>query len=59
MGRRIRVIISLLIFTVSLLLLYNLEQDYQLNDILAEVKLFSFSQLALAVALTVDRKSVV
>lgn len=53
MGRRIRVIISLIIFTVSLLLLYNLEQDYQLNDILAEVKLFSFSQLALAIALTV------
>ncbi|GLR31836.1 bifunctional lysylphosphatidylglycerol flippase/synthetase MprF [Shewanella decolorationis] len=53
MGRRIRVIISLIIFTVSLLLLYNLEQDYQLNDILAEVKLFLFSQLALAIALTV------
>jgi len=52
MGRRIRVIISLIIFTVSLFLLYNLEQDYQLNDIFLEIKQFAPSKILLAVLLT-------
>ncbi|MDI5835057.1 bifunctional lysylphosphatidylglycerol flippase/synthetase MprF [Shewanella xiamenensis] len=52
MGRRIRVIISLIIFTVSLFLLYNLEQDYQLNDIILEIKQFAPSKILLAVLLT-------
>lgn len=52
MGRRIRVIISLIIFTVSLFLLYNLEQDYQLNDIFLEIKQFAPSKILLAVLLS-------
>ncbi|TVL16184.1 hypothetical protein AYI92_15440 [Shewanella xiamenensis] len=52
MGRRIRVIISLIIFTVSLFLLYNLEQNYQLNDIFLEIKQFAPSKILLAVLLT-------
>ncbi|WP_370687136.1 bifunctional lysylphosphatidylglycerol flippase/synthetase MprF [Shewanella xiamenensis] len=45
-------IISLIIFTVSLFLLYNLEQDYQLNDIFLEIKQFAPSKILLAVLLT-------
>lgn len=52
MGRRIHVIISLIIFTVSLFLLYNLEQDYQLNDIFLEIKQFAPSKILIAVLLT-------
>ncbi|MCH7424577.1 bifunctional lysylphosphatidylglycerol flippase/synthetase MprF, partial [Shewanella sp. MM_2022_3] len=42
----------LIIFTVSLFLLYNLEQDYQLNDIFLEIKQFAPSKILLAVLLT-------
>ncbi|WP_260846542.1 bifunctional lysylphosphatidylglycerol flippase/synthetase MprF [Shewanella xiamenensis] len=45
-------IISLIIFTVSLFLLYNLEQNYQLNDIFLEIKQFAPSKILLAVLLT-------
>lgn len=57
MGRRVRVFISLIIFTVSLLLLYNLEQEYQLSDIVKEVKDFSFVELLCAALLTVGSYS--
>ena len=57
MGRRVRVFISLIIFTVSLLLLYNLEQEYQLSDITKEVKGFSFFELLCAALLTVGSYS--
>lgn len=57
MGRRVRVFISLIIFTVSLLLLYNLEQEYQLSDIIKEVKGFSFVELLCAALLTVGSYS--
>lgn len=53
MGRRVRAFISLAIFTISLFLLYNLEQQYQLNDIIGEIKTLSSFQLLLASFLTV------